>query len=102
MKKYFGIVIKIQYLEKMKIINEGCPTGEDILLESISCTYIQEPDCSESRDADYQKIIISTRDEGGGKFLNIKTDNWSITDENELVYLINNFKSRMNYESNNS
>jgi len=103
MKKYFGIVIKIQYLEKMKIINEGFPKGDEILLDSITCTYTQEVDCTEDRDEYCQEIVISTRDGGGGKFLNIKTDSWSISDENDIIYLINDFKARMNYgNSNNS
>lgn len=77
----------------MKIINDGLPKGDEILLDEISIKYCQENDCTESDD-DWQEITISTRDGGGGKFLNIKTDNWSFTDANELKELIDDFTKR--------
>ena len=61
-----------------KVITDGYYEGETILLDEITCTYLQEPDCTESRDGEPQSITISSRDGGGGKFLNIKTDGWSV------------------------
>lgn len=80
----------------MEIITEGFPKvdKEQVLLDEISIKYYQEPDCTESRDGDGQEIIISSRDGGGGKFININTKNWSISDEKDLVILINDFKKR--------
>ena len=83
------------------IITEGWPKEDEILLDSISCTYIQEADCTENRD-DCQEIVISTRDGGGGKFINIKTDSWSISDEEDLIKLIKDFKKRYEQTSSNS
>lgn len=87
----------------MKIINEGFPKGDQILLDSITMTYIQESDCTESSD-NYQEVTISTRDGGGGKFLHIKTEGWSITDVDELKDVINDFYNRigLNESSNNT
>ena len=87
----------------VKVITDGWPhEGDQILLEEITCTYIQEPDCTEDRDGEPQSITLSSRDGGGGKFINIKTNGWSICGDNledDLIHLIEDFKHRMNDES---
>ena len=89
----------------VKIITEGWPNDNQVLLDEISCTYIQNPDCTEDRDGDSQEIILSSRDGGGGKFIHIKTTGWSINGENledDLIPLIKDFKKRMNETFNNT
>jgi hypothetical protein len=84
-----------------KIITDGWPEDNEILLDEISCTYIQGPDCTEPRDGDPQSITLSSRDGGGGKFIHIKTDGWSICGDNlgmDLIPLIEDFKHRMDDE----
>ena len=86
----------------VKIITEGLPKEEQVSLDEISCTYIQEPDCTEDRDGEFQSITLSSRDGGGGKFIHIKTNGWSINGDNleeDLIPLIKDFKHRMNNES---
>ena len=81
-----------------KIITDGYPEDNEILLDSITCTYIQEPDCTESRNDAPQSITLSSRDGGGGKFIHIKTNGWSICGDNledDLIPLIKDFKHRM-------
>ena len=85
----------------MEIITEGWPSGkegkEQVLLDEITCKYIQEADCTEDKD-EPQEIILSSRDGGGGKFINIKTESWSINGtnlEDDLIPLIEDFKKRM-------
>lgn len=78
----------------MKIITDGFPEGEEVLLDEITMTYYQNPDCTEDRDGDGQTIALSTRDGGGGKFIHLKTDGWSISDEKEIDELIKDFKER--------
>lgn len=83
----------------MQVITEGWPDEEkeQVLLEEITCKYVQDADCTEDRD-DVQEIVLSSRDGGGGKFINISTKSWSITGnkpEEELLPLINDFKKRM-------
>lgn len=90
----------------MEIITEGFPddTHNEVLLDRISATYMQIPDCV-SGEEDYQEITFETRDGGGGKFINIKTNEhgWSI-DQNsdDLLKLIEDFKKRINGSFNNS
>lgn len=78
----------------IKIINDGFPDDNEVLLDKVTCTYIQQNDCTESSD-EIQEITLSTRDGGGGKFLNISTKSWSISDAEELITLINNFKEKV-------
>ena len=83
----------------MEIITNGWPHegSEQVLLDEITCKYIQDADCTEDKD-NPQEIIISSRDGGGGKFINIKTESWSITGDNfeeEIIPLLNDFKKRM-------
>jgi len=78
----------------MKIITDGFPKGEEVLLDEITMTYYQEPDCTEDRDGNGQTITLSTRDGGGGKFIHLKTDGWSISDEKDIDKLIKDFKER--------
>lgn len=82
--------------KQQRIITDGYYEGETILLEEVTATYLQESDCTESRDDDSQSITLSTRDGGGGKFIHIKTDGWSISDVNDLEIIINDFKKRFN------
>jgi hypothetical protein len=85
-----------------KIITKGWPEDNQVFLDEISCTYIQEPDCTEDRDGEPQSITLSSRDGGGGKFIHIKTNGWSICGdglEDDLIPLIKDFKHRMDDES---
>ena len=88
----------------VKIITDGWPKEDQVLLHEITCKYIQEADCTENRD-EPQEIILSSRDGGGGKFINIQTKSWSITGndfEKEIIPLLNDFKCRMNDLSSDS
>lgn len=86
----------------MKIVTDF-EEGGDVILDEISAKYIQEADCTESRD-EYQELILSTRDGGGGKFLNIKTTGWSISavdkngniDLSELTLVLEDFIKKYN------
>ena len=82
----------------MQIITEGFPKDDQILVDEVTIKYYQEPDCTENRDDDGQEIIISTRDGGGGKFLNIKTNNWSISGIEDLQKLVEDFNKRAGIE----
>ena len=85
----------------IEIITEGFCEGNKILLDEIFCTYLQDNDCTENSDG-LQSITLSTRDGGGGKFINIKTENWSLDDPEDLVKLLNHFKSLYKNENINN
>lgn len=77
----------------MEIITEGWPEANQVLVDTISITYRQPNDCTE-KDEEGQTLTISTRDGGGGKFLYIQTDGWSI-EVSELNQIIKDFKTRL-------
>lgn len=82
---------------KSEIITKDWPNDNQVLLDSITCSYIQNPDCTEGRGKDddvCQELILSTRDGGGGKFINIKTNSWSINNPEDFLTILNDFKSR--------
>lgn len=84
----------------MEIITNGWPDSskDQVLLDEITCKYIQDADCTENQD-EPQEIILSSRDGGGGKFINFSTKSWSISGDNfeeELLPLFKDFKKRMN------
>ena len=84
-----------------RIITDGWPKDNEILLDEITCKYLQDADCTEDQD-EPQEIILSSRDGGGGKFINIQTKSWSITGddfEKEIIPLLKDFKHRMDDES---
>lgn len=86
----------------MEVITNGWPdeSRDQVLLEEITCKYLQPADCTEDRD-EVQTLTISSRDGGGGKFINFKTESWSITGDDfkkELIPLFEDFKSRMENE----
>ena len=88
----------------MEIITEGWPNNNQILLDEITCKYLQKADCTENQD-EFQEIILSSRDNGAGKFINIQTKSWSINGddlEEDIIPLLNDFKARMNEYNDNS
>ena len=88
----------------MEIIFNDWPNDNQVLLDEVTCKYVQNADCTENRD-DAQEIIISSRDGGGGKFINIKTESWSIDGDNfesEFLPLLKDFKNRINEIPSNS
>ena len=82
---------------KFEIITKDWPNDNQVLLDSITCSYIQNLDCTEDRGKDddgCQELILSTRDGGGGKFINIKTNSWSINSPEDFLTVLNDFKNR--------
>lgn len=91
-------------MDPLKIITDEWPEDgkNEVLLDEIICKYVQNGDCTENSD-NVQEIVLSSRDGGGGKFINISTNSWSITGDNietELTPLFEDFKARMNYVKN--
>lgn len=89
------MAVKVVQIEDYPYDKSTYDTNEYIGIQEVKVTYVQEPDCTEDRDGDFQEITLSTREGGGGFFLNIKTDNWSVNLDKGLTTLIEDFKSRI-------
>ena len=62
-------------------------------IDDVSITYLQNSDCTES-EGDVQSITISCRNNGAARFLNIKTENWSLENAEEMLALLKDFEKR--------
>jgi len=67
---------------------------DEICIDDVSISYVQASDCTEEEGA--QEMTISSRNNGVGRFINIKTgpEGWSINKIDDLVQIINDFKQR--------
>lgn len=85
----------------IKIITNGFPEDNEVLVDEIQIKYLQGPDNCSDED-DYQELTLLTKDGGGGKYINFKTGEhgWSISDEDELIPIFKHFKSL--YEDTNN
>lgn len=82
----------------MEIITKGIPDDNQVLLYEAIITYVQNPDCTEDRDGDWQKLTISIRDNGVANFLNIKSNNWSFDSVESLCDVLKDYCKRIGYE----
>ena len=67
--------------------------ANDIYVDDVSVTYCQSSDCTEDEE-DVQTITISSRNNGMGRFINLKTENWSIDGIEELEKILKDFCNR--------
>lgn len=81
----------------MELVRDCIPPENSgiIALDNISITYVQEPDCTESREDDYQTITFETRNGGSGPFYTVKTSRWSFENPKDLLELAKDFESRL-------
>lgn len=77
-----------------KLISNGWPKDDEILVDCIKITYVQNPDNCSGKD-DIQELSLETRDGGGGKYINFKTGEhgWSIENEDDLIPIFKHFRS---------
>ena len=84
-----------------KIISDGFPEGEEVLIDEVQVKYLQGPDnCS--GEEDYQELTLLTKDGGAGKYINLKTNEhgWSISNESDLKPIFEHFKKIYEYTIN--
>jgi hypothetical protein len=60
-------------------------------VEDVKVTYTQE--CDESSQ-DWQSLKIFTNDNGAGKYIVFETERWAIDSIDELIEILNDFKTR--------
>ena len=85
----------------IELITEGFPDDNQVLVDEIKVKYLQGPDnCS--GEEDYQELILQTKDGGGGKYINLKTNEhgWSISDKDDLIPIFKHFKGLYEDKSN--
>ena len=69
--------------------------GFDVAIDEVTIKYVQPVDTSGIENpGNAQELVVSTRDTGTGRFMNIMTESWSVESADELVNIINDFKKR--------
>lgn len=66
---------------------------DEVYFDEVTMKYYQNGDCTEDKD-NCQILEISCRNNGVERFINVKTENWSIDDPMELVEIIKDFCKR--------
>ena len=65
----------------------------EVGIDDVTINYVQKEDCTESEE-EPQVLTLSTRNNGVGRFINIKTNNWSIENGETLLQIIKDFEIR--------
>ena len=71
----------------------------EIYIDEVSISYYQNNDCTESEE-EVQKMVVSCRNNGMARFVNIKTDEngWSLNSTNDIKDIIHDFCRRAGLE----
>lgn len=84
--------------EKLNILpyeNEDRYEDDNVFVDDVTIKYCQSTDCSgDDGEETVQELTVSSRNNGVARFINIKTDSWSISDIEELNEIIEDFKNR--------
>ena len=81
--------------EEATLNENGEWNDETVVIDEVSIEYLQNTDCSgNDGNEEVQALKITARNNGVERFLNIKTDSWSIDSADELKAIIEDFKHR--------
>ena len=88
-------MLNIVPYEEASLNENGKWDDGTVVIDDISIKYLQNADCSgDDGNEDVQALKITARNNGVERFLNIKTDSWSIDSADELKAIIEDFKHR--------
>lgn len=85
----------MENVDKNLLVLDDIARDGQLSLGYMRIDYLQTPDCTESGNDDDQKLTIETRNGGGGHFLHIITEGWSIDSADEITKCIEDFKTRL-------
>lgn len=73
----------------------------EIYINEVSISYYQNNDCTESEE-EVQKMVVSCRNNGMARFVNIKTDEngWSIDSVDNIKLIVDDFCRRAEIDLN--
>lgn len=85
----------------MKLIEwekAGLDEDDVVVVDEVSVTYTQKPDCTEDSDGEWQELKVSSRNNGVSRFVNIATQNWSVNDAEDIRKVLEDFCHRAGIE----
>jgi len=81
-------MIEIKAIEELSLKNNK--GDDDVYVEDVSVEYGQDTVDEE----EYQTIKLSTENNGVARYINISTEKWSISDIDDLIQILEDFKKR--------
>ena len=88
-------MLNIVPYEEATLNENGKWNDETVVIDDISIKYLQNSDSSgDDGDEEVQELTLTARNNGIARFVNIKTDSWSIDSADELKAIIEDFKHR--------
>lgn len=81
-------MIEIKAIEELSLKNNK--GDDDVYIEDVSVEYGQDT----VDEKEYQTIKLSTENNGVARYINISTEKWSISDIDDLIQILEDFKRR--------
>jgi len=81
-------MIEIKTTEDLSLRNNK--GDDDVYVNDVSVEYEQDTVDEE----DYQILKVSTENNGVARYINISTEKWSISDIDDLIQILEDFKKR--------
>ena len=89
------MLINIVPYEEASLNKDGAWEEGTVVIDDISIKYLQNSDSSgDDGNEEVQELTLTARNNGIARFINIKTDSWSIDSADELKAIIEDFKHR--------
>ena len=80
-------------MEIVPVENDKAYSDNVVAVDTVKVEYFQTPDCNSNPDA-YQYLNISTENNGTARFIVLKTSRWAISDIDDIVKILEDFKER--------
>ena len=88
-------MLNIVPYEEATLNKSGKWDDETVVIDEVSIKYLQNSDSSgDDGDEEVQELTLTARNNGIARFINVKTDSWSIDSVDELKAIIEDFKHR--------
>lgn len=88
-------MLNIVPYEEATLNKSGKWDDETVVIDEVSIKYLQNSDSSgDDGDEEVQELTLTARNNGIARFVNIKTDSWSIDGVDGLKAIIEDFKNR--------
>ena len=89
------MLINIVPYEEASFNEDGSWEDGTVVIDDISIKYLQNSDSSgDDGNEEVQELTLTARNNGIARFINIKTDSWSIDSADESKAIIEDFEHR--------
>lgn len=80
-------------MEIVPVENDKAYEDDIVAVDTVKIEYMQTADCNSHPDA-FQHLNISAENNGMARFLVLKTSRWAISDIDDIIKVLQDFKAR--------